>query len=76
MTGGKIGKQAVVIGAGMAGLDAAGAVGRFEHVRRALSAWPSRAAERRAWRRAADAMAMADFGPPLTEIIREISTSC
>ena len=51
-------------------------VGRFEHIPRALSAWRARAAERRAWRTTADAMAMADLGPPLAEIIREISTSC
>ena len=48
--------------------------GRFEHIRRALSAWRAHAAERRAWRRTVDASVMADLGPPLTELLREIST--
>ena len=42
---------------------------------RALSAWRTRATERRAWRKTADAVVMADLGPPLHEFIRDILKS-
>jgi len=48
-------------------------IGGSERVRRAVSAWRARAAERRAWRKTVDATVMADLGPPLHELIRDIS---
>jgi len=50
-------------------------IGGLELVRRAVSAWRIRAAERRAWRKTVDATVMADLGPPLHELIRDISKS-
>ena len=48
----------------------------FGHVRRVLSEWRARAADRRAWRRIADELIMRDIGVPRKEFMREVSKPC
>jgi len=45
----------------------------FGHVRRVLSEWRARAADRRAWRYIADEHIMSDIGISRAEFMREIS---
>ena len=48
----------------------------FAHVRRVLSEWRARAADRRAWRCIADEHIMRDIGVSRAEFTREVSKPC
>ena len=48
-------------------------VSGFGYVRRVLSEWRARAADRRAWRNIADEHIMTDIGVSRAEFMREIS---
>jgi len=48
----------------------------FGHVRRVLSEWRARAADRRAWRCIADEHIMRDIGVSRAEFMREVSKPC
>jgi len=51
-------------------------ISSFGHVRRVLSEWRARAADRRGWRRIADERIMLDIGLSRAEFMREVSKPC